>query len=112
VLRWSSCVELPADRDRADEAFARIGLGKTFVQGRWGRTWSPMVELLAARELAASEVAQWDVVPQLQVSLSARQHVLVSAGARVPVNDAGGRDTKLIAYLLWDWFDGALFSGW
>ena len=54
-LQLQAGVELPADRDRSDEAFGRIGIGKTFVQGRFGRTWSPMVEILAARDLDASE---------------------------------------------------------
>jgi hypothetical protein len=71
-----------------------------------------MVELLAARDLGSSEDAQWDVVPQLQVSLSTRQHVLVSGGVRVPLNDTQLRETRFIAYVLWDWFDGALLSGW
>ena len=44
--------ELPADTDRAArEAFWRAAVGKTYTQGRFGRAWSPMVELLAAREL-------------------------------------------------------------
>ena len=44
--------ELPADRDAADaEAFWRGAVGTTFEQGRFGRAWSPMVELLGAREL-------------------------------------------------------------
>jgi mono/diheme cytochrome c family protein len=111
-LQFQSGIELPADRDRTDAAFARIALGKTFVQGRFGRSWSPMVELLAARDLGSSEDAQWDVVPQLQVSLSTRQHVLVSGGVRVPLNDTQLRETRFIAYVLWDWFDGALLSGW
>ena len=81
-------VELPADRDRSDQAFGRIGVGKTFIQGRFGRTWTPMVEVLAARELDASDTDAWDVVPQLQVSLSPRQHLLACAGVRLPLNDA------------------------
>ena len=71
-----------------------------------------MVELVAARELAASEKTHWDLVPQLQVSLSRRQHVLFSAGVRFPLNDARVRTTQIMLYVLWDWFDGGLFSGW
>ena len=71
-----------------------------------------MVEVLAARELADSEPTRWDLAPQLQVSLSTRQHVLLNAGVRFRVNDTQSRDAQVISYLLWDWFDGALFSGW
>ena len=54
--------------------------------------------------------AEWDVVPQMQVSLSKLQHILISVGVRVPVN--GDRKPQLLTYFLWDWFDGGLFEFW
>ena len=105
--------ELPADRDKATpEAFWRVVAGRSFSQNRWGRTWSPMVELLAVRELASGEHALWDVAPQMQVTLSTRQHIMVSGGVRVPVNRRAGRHAQVIVYALWDWFDGPLLGGW
>lgn len=105
--------ELPTDTDRAEnEAFLRLALGKSFQEGRWGRVWSPMVEVLSARELASGEDVNWDLVPQLQVTLNTRQHVMANVGVRVPMNDTQSRDTQVIVYLLWDWFDGGFFEGW
>ena len=52
----------------------------------FGRSWSPQVELLWARPFG--ERSEWDLVPQLQVSLSKIQHVVVAAGVRVPLNAA------------------------
>jgi hypothetical protein len=105
--------ELPADRDKATpEAFWRVVLGRSFSQQRWGRTWSPMVELLAARELESGAGSLWDIAPQLQVTLSTRQHIMVSGGVRMPVNRRGERHTQLMFYALWDWFDGPLVGGW
>jgi hypothetical protein len=105
--------ELPADRDKATpEAFWRFAIGRSFSQNRWGRTWSPMVEVLAARELQDGEHSLWDVAPQMQVTLSTRQHIMASAGVRIPVNRREGRPTQLLMYFLWDWFDGPLFGGW
>ena len=77
-----------------------------------GRLWSPMVELLADRELATGEKVNWDVLPQLQVTLSRRQHIRANIGVRFPVNNTGSRSTQLVFYLLWDWFDGGLRDGW
>jgi hypothetical protein len=111
-LQFQGGFELPVDSGRTDEAFVRLAVGKSFVQGGFGRSWSPMVEVLAASEIASSAVPDWDLVPQLQVSLSTRQHVLMNAGVRLPMNGAASRDTALILYVLWDWFDGGLFSGW
>ena len=102
----------PIDRDHADEVFWRAVLGWSFTQGEFGRLWSPMVEILGDRELESGSRVHWDVAPQMQVTLSARQHVMLNAGVRVPVNLREGRPTRFMVYLLWDWFDGGLFDGW
>lgn len=105
--------ELSADRDKSQhEAFLRMALGRSFVSNRFGRLWSPMVELLAARELVSGESIVWDVVPQMQVSLSKRRHIRINLGVRLPVNKTAERDWQVLLYFLWDWFDGGLFEGW
>jgi hypothetical protein len=48
----------------------------------------------------------------MQVTLNRRQHILINAGVRVPVNGRSGRSTQLMTYFLWDWFDGDLLDGW
>lgn len=104
-------IEVPADDDVASkEVFLRGAAGRTFTAGRWGRSWSPMVEALATKPFGAP--TEWDIVPQLQVSLSGLQHVLLSVGLRVPVNQPVSRTNTLMVYLLWDWFDGGLASNW
>jgi mono/diheme cytochrome c family protein len=107
-------VELPADRETASrEAFWRIAAGRTFAQaGGAGRAWSPMVELLGARDLESGARTAWDVIPQMQVTLNTRQHVMLNGGVLIPVNQRRGRGARVIVYLLWDWFDGGFFDGW
>jgi hypothetical protein len=103
--------EVPSDSDLASrEAYCRTAIGKTFSARRWGRTWSPMIEALAARPVAAP--TEWDLVPQLQVSLSGLQHVMLSVGLRMPVTQRAERTKAAVVYLLWDWFDGGLRSNW
>jgi hypothetical protein len=104
--------EIPTDRSHADESFLRTAVGKSFVEGRFGRSWSPIVEFLAVKELAEGESVTWDIVPQMQVTLSTRQHIMVNGGVRIPLNKREGRSTQVLAYFLWDWFDGGLFDGW
>ncbi len=88
-------VEVPAgDESASKEAFWRVAIGKSFMEHIWGRAWSPMVEILAARPLETGAAAEWDVVPQLQVSLSTRQHVLLNVGVRVPVTQRSTRQTS------------------
>jgi hypothetical protein len=106
-------VELPFNRDlAAPESFWRLAGGFSVTEGRFGRTWSPMLELLAARELERGQPTLVDVVPQVQVTLSTRQHVMASLGVRVPVNRRDGRHPQVLFYVLWDWFDGPLGEGW
>lgn len=111
-FQLQSGIEMPADgKDGAKEAFWRGSIGKTYAEGKWGRAWSPMVELIGAKEIGGAR-PEWDVVPQIQVSLSGLQHVLLNVGARVPVSDRRERSTTLLMYILWDWFDGPFFSNW
>lgn len=102
----------PVDDEAKDEGFWRTALGKTFTQGRSGRAWTPMVELLGSRKFGDGQKTSWDAVPQMQISLSQRQHILLNVGVRVPMTDSGPRQTQLVFYLLWDWFDGGFLQGW
>jgi hypothetical protein len=106
--------ELPTDTGRGTrEYFLRTSVGTTFAQDRgWGRAWTPQVEVLIAHP--EREQTEWDVVPQMQISLSKLQHVMVAVGVRIPINlrDRDGRQTQALVYLLWDWFDGGFFEFW
>ena len=103
---------IPLLQDKAsNEVFGRGVLGKTFVPSQWGRTWSPMVEVLGSQELESGAPVHWNIVPQMQVSLNQRQHLRLNIGASVPLDDPS-RTTQLRVYLLWDWFDGGLSEGW
>ena len=48
----------------------------------------------------------------MQITLNKRQHVRVNIGVRTPINNTAGRNTQLLFYALWDWFDGGLRDGW
>jgi hypothetical protein len=37
---------------------------------------------------------------------------MANLGVRIPVTDADVRQTQVLFYLLWDWFDGGFFAGW
>ncbi|HSW50686.1 MAG TPA: hypothetical protein VLH09_10955, partial [Bryobacteraceae bacterium] len=113
-LQFQSGVELPTHTDEVNRAvFWRTVLGKSLApDGGRGRLWSPMVELLADRELASGERVNWDIVPQFQVTINRRQHLRANIGIRLPVNDFGPRSTQILFYLLWDTFDGGILDGW
>jgi hypothetical protein len=105
--------ESPTDRAiEPRSTFWRVAAGKTITPRRFGRIWTPMVELLGARELVKGAGAEWDVVPQMQVSLNVFQHIRLNVGMRLPVTDRRTRDKAFLTYILWDWADGGLFDLW
>jgi hypothetical protein len=103
---------LPMSTGHDKEMFWRAAIGKSFEQGRFGRIWSPMLEVLAARPLVKGAGIDWDVLPGAQVTLNTRQHVRLAVGLRLPVTDTGHRKKTLMVYLLWDWYEGGFFQGW
>lgn len=95
------------------EAQLRGVLGRTFTSGQYGRAWSPMIEAVGVAEfVSGSTEYNLDLIPQLQVTLNRRQHIMLNAGVRFPITDASQRETRLMVYLLWDWYDGGFFQGW
>jgi mono/diheme cytochrome c family protein len=106
--------ELPVHPDLVPRAYYfRTAFGKTFAQERgMGRRWSPIVEFIADRDLVNGAVTNWDVVPEIQLPLSKRMHILGSVGLRVPINNTTDREKQVTFYLLWDWADGGLKEGW
>ncbi len=106
--------DLPRHTNIAPQSiFFNTALGQSFAADHGlGRLWSPMVEFLAARDLVDNAKTNWDVLPQMQVTISKRQHIRADLGVRVPVNNAAGRHIQVVFYLLWDWQDGRLNEGW
>ena len=102
---------MPLDSS-AREAGLEVAVGRMMSQGPFGRQWNPIVEFLGSRTLASGEKTVWDWAPQVQVSLNQRQHILLSAGVRLPLTERQGRDPQIAITLLWDWFDGGLLDGW
>ena len=106
--------ELPTDTTKTPRAiFWRNAVGKEFNQSHGlGRMWSPMMEFIADRDLQTGAKTNWDVIPEMQVTLSKRQHIRANVGVRIPASNTSGRNIQVLFYLLWDWQDGRLTEGW
>jgi len=106
--------DLPRHTDIAPQSiFWRVAVGQSFAANRGlGRLWSPMVEFLADRDLSTGAKTNWDTVPEMQVTISRRQHIRANLGVRTPVTNTTGRPVQVMFYLLWDWGDGKLTKGW
>ncbi len=93
--------------------FFNTALGQSLAadHGR-GRMWSPMFEFAASRDLETGAKTDWNVVPEMQVTLSRRQHIRGNLGFLFPVTNTAGRTKQVLFYVLWDWQDGKLTQGW
>jgi len=113
-LHLQTGVEIPAKESSGieTEGFLRTALGRSFFWRKFGRGFSPMIECVAFRELKGGAPTSLDLVPQMQFSLSRRQHILASLGASLPTMNREGRSPQAMVYVLWDWFDGGLFEAW
>ncbi len=106
--------DLPTDTtDVPKTVYFRSAVGKWFNENHGlGRLWAPMVEFVAQRDIVDRAKANWDVVPQFQVTLSKRQHIRFNVGLDIPDSNTQGRNMAVMFYLLWDWQDGKLTEGW
>ncbi len=113
-LQLQTGIELPLQPDKLPRAYyLRGAVGKTFsTRGGLGRRWSPMAEFIAGRDLVTGATTNWDVVPEIQIPISKRMHILANIGVRIPVNNTADRPKEIIFYFLWDYVDGTLRQGW
>ena len=113
-IQFQAGADLPRHTDIAPQtAFWRTAIGQSFAADHGlGRLWTPMVEFVADRDLVDRARTNWDVVPQMQVTISRRQHIRASLGFRKPFTNVAGRQSQVVFYILWDWGDGKLTEGW
>jgi hypothetical protein len=71
-----------------------------------------MVEILGSAELESGGATDWSLVPQIQVTLNKRQHIIANIGVGLPLDDTEVRSPEILFYVLWEWFDGGFFAGW
>jgi hypothetical protein len=113
-LQFELGADLPFDTSVAPRnMFWRATVGQAMAQDHMlGRLYSPMVELLASRDFKTGASTDWDVLPEMQITISRRQHARLGIGVREPFTNTSGRPPQVLFYLLWDRADGKLWEGW
>jgi cytochrome c553 len=91
--------------------FFRTAAGRSMAPDNGlGRLFTPMVEFVGTHTYGAD--TDLDLVPQMQVTVSKRQHIRADVGVSAPVNNTSDRKPQVIFYVLWDWAEGAFWNGW
>ncbi len=113
-LQFQGGANLPVNPGiEAQNVYGYATVGQSFARDHgFGRLWSPMIEFIASHEMESNARTDWDLLPQMQVTLSRRQHIRADLGLRIPVTDTHDRPIQAEFYILWDWADGKLTGGW
>ena len=106
--------DLPVDASVSPRSmYWRATVGQALAPDHMlGRLFSPMVEFLAVHDFKPGASTNWDVLPEMQITVSRRQHVRTGIGVREPFTNTNGRTPQVVFYLLWDRADGKLWDGW
>ena len=106
--------DLPADASVSPRSlFFRSAFGGSLAPDHGlGRLYSPMLEFVAKRDYRTGASTQWDILPEMQVTVSRRQHIRAAVGYRKPFTDVSGRAPQVEFYVLWDWAEGHFWDGW
>jgi mono/diheme cytochrome c family protein len=113
-VQFQAGADLPVDTSKAPRSmFWRTAIGQAMAPDHGlGRLFTPMVEFLAARDFQSGASTNWDVLPEMQVTVSRRQHIRVDVGVQEPFTNTSGRSAQVLFYVLWDWADGKFWEGW
>ena len=79
---------------------------------RTGDGSRPHAEFLAVRDFKSGASTNWDILPEMQITVSRRQHVRIGFGVRKPFTNTRERTPQVLFYLLWDRAEGKLWQGW
>ena len=113
-LQFELGADLPVNTSVAPRSmFFRSAVGGSVAPDHGlGRLFSPMAEFVATRNFTTGASTDWDVLPEMQVTVSRRQHIRAAVGYRKPITDVSGRAPQVQFYVLWDWAEGHFWNGW
>ncbi len=112
VIQGKVAADLPADTDRVARSY-RYAVAYSFPSIGFSRTgYVPALELTGVYN-SRSQVHSQTAVIGLSKALNKLGHVIGSVGMGIPLQSTGGsRPKEFRAYLLWDFGDGPLWTGW
>lgn len=113
-LQFELGADLPVSTTATPRSmFIRSALGASFAPDHGlGRLFTPMTEIVGKKNFMTGAVTDWDVLPEMQVTVSHRQHIRAAVGYRKPVTDVSGRAPQIDFYVLWDYAEGHFWNGW
>ncbi len=109
-LQGSVKVELPMNKSKGNPELI-YAISSTLILSEGRRGIFPGIELLGAKNLGSSEHTI-SLVPKIYIALTKRGHLAISIGREIPIYGETPFKYRYVGFILWDYVDGGIFSGW
>lgn len=109
-VQGSIKIEAPVNRNKGNPELL-YALSTTFALPEGKRGLFPGVELVGTKTLGAKEHVI-SIVPKIYIGLTKRGHLALSIGREIPVYGDKPFKYRYVGFVLWDYVDGGIFSGW
>jgi mono/diheme cytochrome c family protein len=109
-LQGSVKIEAPVNKSKGNPELI-YAISSTLILPEGRRGIFPGVELLGTKNLGSSEHTI-SLVPKIYIALTRRGHLAISIGREIPIYGGTPFKYRYIGFILWDYIDGSIFSGW
>jgi cytochrome c oxidase cbb3-type subunit 3 len=109
-LQGSVKIEAPVNKSKGNPELI-YALSSTLILPEGRRGIFPGVELLGTKNLGSSEHTI-SLVPKIYIALTRRGHLAISIGREIPIYGGTPFKYRYVGFILWDYIDGSIFSGW
>lgn len=109
-LQGSVKIEAPVNKSKGNPELI-YAISSTLILPEGKRGIFPGVELLGTKNLGSSEHTI-SLVPKIYIALTRRGHLAISIGREIPIYGGTPFKYRYVGFILWDYIDGSIFSGW
>ena len=109
-LQGSVKIEAPVNKSKGNPELI-YGISSTLILPEGERGIFPGIELLGIKNLGSSE-HMISLVPKIYIALTKRGHLAISIGREIPIYGGTPFKYRYVGFILWDYVDGGIFSGW
>lgn len=109
-LQGSVKIETPIERNKANpELFYALSTTLVIPEGKRG--FFPGIELAGVKTFGTNEHTI-SIIPKVYIALTKRGHLALSIGREIPIYGDRTFKYRYVAFLLWEYVDGGILSGW
>ncbi len=109
-LQGSAKIETPINRSKGNPELV-YAFSTTLAIPEDRKGIYPGIELVGTKTFGAEE-HRISIVPKLYIALTKRGHLAISIGREIPIYGGTPFKYRYVGFILWDYIDGGILSGW